>query len=92
MKFAFLMTSGDTRIAEICSTYTSLGAEIRYHRAKPGIGLAANINSAVSMARGDMVKILFQDDYLNQAKVLRGNARRLKFSKSKWLVDGNFAP
>jgi glycosyltransferase involved in cell wall biosynthesis len=80
--------TGDPRIAEICSTYTRHGAEIRYHRAKPGIGLAANINSAVSMARGDMVKILFQDDYLNQAKVLKGNARRLKFSKSKWLVTG----
>ena len=80
--------TGDSRVVQLCGEYSRLGVEIRYLSAKPGIGLAANINSSISMARGEIVKILFQDDYLNDNKVLKGNARRLKFSKSRWLVTG----
>ena len=80
--------TGDSRVNQLCDEYSRLGVEIQYLSAKHGIGLAANINSSISMARGELIKILFQDDYLNHNKVLMGNARRLKFSKSKWLVTG----
>ena len=78
----------DSRVAEISEFYSEQGIEIRYVKAEFGIGLAANINSSISMARGDLVKILFQDDYLHNPKVLRNNARRLKHSRAKWLVTG----
>lgn len=78
----------DARVSDMCGRLTTQDVEIRYLEANAGIGLAANINSAIAIARGDIVKILFQDDYLNNPNVLKNNARRLKFSKAKWLVTG----
>ena len=78
----------DVRVADMCDQLATQDVEIRYLGANAGIGLAANINSAIAIARGDIIKILFQDDYLNNPNVLKNNARRLKFSKAKWLVTG----
>ena len=78
----------DARVSDICANLATQDVEIRYFEAIAGIGLAANINSAIAIARGDIVKILFQDDYLNNPNVLKNNARRLKFSNAKWLVTG----
>ena len=78
----------DVRVSDMCEQLATRDVEIRYLGVNAGIGLAANINSAIATARGDIVKILFQDDYLNNPNVLKNNARRLKFSKAKWLVTG----
>jgi glycosyltransferase involved in cell wall biosynthesis len=50
------------------------------------LGAAENINNGVAACSGELVKILFQDDYLCELEALRRQAGLIIRSGSKWLV------
>lgn len=51
-------------------------------------GSSANANAALDAARGDIVKILFQDDYLFRADALVRIADALASGRARWLLCG----
>jgi hypothetical protein len=47
---------------------------------------SANINNAISQAKGDYIKVLFQDDFLYDENSLQNQIDCLKNKNGKWLV------
>lgn len=50
-------------------------------------GMANNTNNAIDNAKGEFIKILYQDDYLADERALERLAEQLQ-DKPKWLVTG----
>jgi len=48
-----------------------------------------NTNLGMSKAKGDLIKILHQDDYLSDETVLQGIATIMEVTDKKWLVQGS---
>jgi len=62
--------SPDTKVLETCDKHSSL-LDIKYFRYYYQKGkAAANINTAMSYAKGEIIKILYQDDFFVDAKAL----------------------
>lgn len=75
-------------IENICKEYGG----IRYIR-NPEKGMAPNTNCAIKNSKGELIKILYMDDYLLHNKVLAFIAKKGKWSN--WIINGsdnNFAP
>lgn len=54
-----------------------------------GRGISRNLNNAVKRANYEIVKILFQDDFLTDSKSLSRTAKKLVLSNQKWLVSSS---
>lgn len=72
--------SEDEIIETICNYYGS----IRYFR-NPIKGMAQNTNEAIRRSQGELIKILYLDDYLAHNEVLEKIWRNFK---GNWLVTG----
>jgi len=67
--------SEDDSIKKVCDKWSN-SLDIKYYRNKFNTGAASNLNHAVSVAGAEILKILFQDDYLfdnNSMQNIRNN-------------------
>ena len=53
------------------------------------LGISANTNFAVSKARGSIIKVLYQDDFLSDKYVITRIVRKFKRSGKSWLLSGS---
>ena len=73
-------------IEDLCKLWTS-ELEIQYHRNTNKRGSSsANINNAMRHAKGDITKILFQDDYLYGDDSLEIQLKYFTDNQSTWLA------
>ncbi len=80
--------SSSRAVRLLCDEFRTNGMAINYFGYRNKLGLSANLNNAVKLSKGRILKILFQDDFLAHDKVLFLNSLRLFFSIRKWLVTG----
>ncbi|MDB5188983.1 MAG: glycosyl transferase-like protein [Candidatus Nomurabacteria bacterium] len=80
--------SQDTAIEDLCKTYADK-LDIYYYRNTENRGnSSANINNAIKKATGQLIKVLFQDDFLFHEKALAEIANCFDVEKDHWLVSG----
>jgi glycosyltransferase involved in cell wall biosynthesis len=68
-------------IEEICDWYRT---GIQYYR-NPRKGMAQNTNEAIRFSKGEIIKILYMDDYLAHDEALE---KIVKHFRGQWLVSG----
>lgn len=74
-------------IEKLCESY-SKRLKINYNKNSEKIGSSsANINNAIKKAKGKLIKVLFQDDFLYNEDSLEITVSNFDFSKDKWLVS-----
>lgn len=74
--------SADHLIDLICRRYKDLN--IRYYR-NPRRGMAINTNEGIKLAKGELIKILYQDDFLAHDDALKNIVEAFK---GQWLATG----
>lgn len=79
--------SPDTKVMEVCDSHSDK-LDIKYFRNYYNKGkAAANINAAMSYASGEIIKILYQDDFFVVADALEKIQNQ--FDKgAKWTING----
>jgi len=89
--------SSNNSIKELCDKYSS-SLDIKYIKNTEQVGnSSANLNNAIKYAQGDIIKILFQDDFLYSDSSLEDIKNNFLSNKEKsWLIascghsnDGN---
>jgi glycosyltransferase involved in cell wall biosynthesis len=79
--------SDDDKILEVCTSHSS-DLEILYIKYPENKGKAAcNINNAMKHARGEIIKILYQDDFFVDADALVKIVKQFD-SGAKWVING----
>jgi glycosyltransferase involved in cell wall biosynthesis len=75
-------------IKKVCDAYKNK-LTIHYFR-NPDImrGMSTNVNNAIKNATGELIKILFLDDYLLDENSLAEIVNAFDLKKDKWLVSG----
>src|SRR3990167_2458592 len=73
--------SDDYELEEVCEFYQT---GIRYIR-NPNKGMAQNTNEAIRRSKGNLIKILYMDDYLAHDEALKNIVNHFK---GNWLVSG----
>jgi len=80
--------SKDDNIKLLCDEYSN-HFEIKYFKNKNFLGNGpANTNNAIINADGDVIKIIFQDDYLYDEKALELTSNEFENNECMWLVCG----
>lgn len=51
-------------VKKLCEKYLGLGLKLRYYRNEKGMGMSGNTNMGIKQAKGELIKILYQDDFL----------------------------
>ncbi len=75
-------------VLEVCEEYANY-FEIKYFKNEEDLGNGpANTNSAIEMASGEIVKVMFQDDFFFSEKALSLIYESLSSSDKMWLVNG----
>lgn len=86
-----VVISDDSRhsnIHDLCNYFSTI-LNIRYHKNRLEPSLANNMNNALRYATGDIVKILFQDDFLLHPNVLEKIVEGFDINPDKnWLLMG----
>lgn len=78
--------SKNDEIKNLCDIYKEM-LDIKYYKNNENIGnSSANINNAMKKAKGKLVKILFQDDFLYDEKSLEVIVSDFNLTKDHWLV------
>lgn len=78
--------SKNDEIYILCSEYASM-LDIKYFRNINNIGnSSANLNNAMSKASGELIKILFQDDFLFKENALFEIVTNFDLSVDSWMV------
>lgn len=75
--------SEDGKISNLCDNYT-----VRYIRNFYNKGMAENTNYAIKEAKGDLIKILYQDDWLEEDNYLQVLSDNFK-SQDNWLITAS---
>jgi glycosyltransferase involved in cell wall biosynthesis len=79
--------SKDNAIQDLCERYKQF-LDITYIRNELKRGnSSANINNAIAHADGELIKILFQDDFLFDDKSLEHTVTNFDITKDSWLVS-----
>lgn len=74
-------------IKSVCDRYLSLGMDIKYLRNESSRGnSSANINNAILNSQGEIIKILFQDDFFFRSKSLQEIVNVFSSNPIHWLV------
>ncbi|TLP65758.1 glycosyltransferase family 2 protein [Parasedimentitalea maritima] len=80
--------SDDNSIAELCLSYENMS--VRHldtrHLKRQG---SANTNAAIEAAQGEIIKVLFQDDFLNGNDALTKIAGAFDDPEVHWIVTGS---
>jgi glycosyltransferase involved in cell wall biosynthesis len=80
--------SKDDNIKLLCDEYSN-HFEIKYFKNENFLGNGpANTNNAIINADGDIIKIIFQDDYLYDEKALELTSNEFENNECMWLVCG----
>ena len=80
--------SKDDQLKDLCADYKD-SLNISYFRnTDPRIGMASNTNNAITHAKGKLIKILFQDDFLFDETSLQKTIDAFDLEKDTWLVTG----
>lgn len=80
--------SKDDNIKLLCNEYSN-HFEIKYFKNENFLGNGpANTNNAIINADGDIIKIIFQDDYLYDEKALELTSNEFENNECMWLVCG----
>lgn len=74
--------SDNNVIENLCEKWYKTG--VKYFR-NPRKGMAPNTNEAIKKSTGDLIKILYMDDYLIHNQVLE---KIVRYFKGHWLVTG----
>src|SRR6266498_2647969 len=75
-------------IKDLCRDYKNK-LDLKYHKnTDPVGGMSANTNNAIKQATGQLIKILFQDDFLYDEKSLEETAKHFDLKQDHWLVTG----
>lgn len=78
----------DTNIEEVCKKYTDR-ISIHYYKNEDTLKrMGSNINNALQKSTGDIIKILFLDDFLRDENSLKEIAENFDLEKDSWLVTG----
>lgn len=81
--------SSDDEIRQICDSFSDKLA-IRYFRNGRDKGCSScNFNNALAQCRGDLIKVLMQDDYLCDPASIEKIVRTFEDSNVKWLLNGS---
>jgi glycosyltransferase involved in cell wall biosynthesis len=80
--------SKNDSILKVCNEFSKKGLEIFYIKNQSMIGnSSANLNEAIKLASGDIIKIIFQDDFLYHERSIEDIVNAYKENeKIKWLV------
>lgn len=80
--------SKDDSILNICKDFSDRGLEILHIRNENMVGnSSANLNEAIKLAKGDIIKVIFQDDFLYRDRSIEDIVREYqKDNNVKWLV------
>lgn len=79
--------SPDTKVLEVCDKHSSL-LDLKYFKYYYQKGkAAANINTAMKYAQGEIIKILYQDDFFVDVKALEKIQNEFD-NGAKWVVNG----
>lgn len=74
-------------IKDVCDRYSSLGIEIKYLRNELNRGnSSSNINNAILQSNGEIIKILFQDDFFFHSQSLEDIVSQFSEGGVNWLV------
>ena len=80
--------SKDDTIKSLCENYSSQ-FEIKYFKNEHHLGNGpANTNNSIINADGEIIKIIFQDDFLYQDNCLELIAKEFENDNCNWLVSG----
>jgi glycosyltransferase involved in cell wall biosynthesis len=80
--------SKDNSIKLLCDEYSN-HFEIKYFKNENFLGNGpANTNNSIINADGDIIKIIFQDDYLYDEKALELISKEFENKECNWLVCG----
>jgi len=80
--------SNDNSVAETCASFPDLSIRHIWTRDQPRQG-SANTNVAIDAAKGEIVKILFQDDFLNGPDALGGIVLAFDDNNVLWCLNGS---
>jgi len=79
--------SNDTKVLEVCEKH-SVSIDIKYFKYFYNRGKAAcNINEAMKYATGEVIKILYQDDYFTEVEALSKIYKKFQ-EGAKWVING----
>lgn len=79
--------SKNDNIENLCKEY-STKLNINYYRNFDNIGnSSANLNNAIKKSKAEIIKILFQDDFLYNENSLEETIKTFDIKKDKWLVS-----
>jgi hypothetical protein len=74
-------------VKNVCDEYLSLGMDIKYLRNGSNRGnSSSNINNAILNSEGELVKILFQDDFFFHSESLLDIVNSFQKNEINWLV------
>lgn len=74
-------------IKDLCEIYKDK-LDINYYKNSENVGSSsANINNAIKKARGKLIKVLFQDDFLYSENSLQETVEAFDLAKDAWLVS-----
>lgn len=80
--------SNDNSVEKTCASFPDLSIRHIWTRDQPRQG-SANTNAAIDAAKGSIVKILFQDDFLNGPDALGSIVSAFDDDKVKWCLNGS---
>lgn len=73
-------------IKNLCDQYSKI-LNIQYYHNTENLGSSsANLNNAIKKATGDLIKILFQDDFLYNNRSLENIVKNFDMEKDNWLL------
>jgi glycosyltransferase involved in cell wall biosynthesis len=78
--------SKDDGIKNLCQSWSNT-LPIRHHFNRQKYGLSGNTNHAMKLAKGDLIKILYQDDYLLDGNSLFHQVFHFMGNYNHWLVS-----
>ena len=74
-------------VKDVCDLYISLGMDIKYLRNELNRGnSSSNINNAISHSSGEIIKILFQDDFFFHPRSIEHIVKIFKVNNPRWIV------
>jgi glycosyltransferase involved in cell wall biosynthesis len=77
----------DDKIKDLCEKYKE-SLDIKYVRNSEDRGtLSPNLNNAIKLADGKLIKVLFQDDFLYNEDSLQVTVGHFDLNKDKWLIS-----
>lgn len=77
--------SRDDHVRELCKSYEERLC-ISYHKNPGPPGISSNLNNAIRCAKGQIIKILFQDDFLASPQALEQIKTQFNLETDTWLV------